>query len=488
MRLNSIFDLIATYGLGYWTNYWIAQDIFDFLWTGTIEDDELVDVSGNDNNIIITNKDFTGDYIPSDSEATFAIPDSATLKTDDTDLFWHDDEDNILQKTAEDLVATCYERTIVNYDNSDPYHVRWIGILKSTVTLSETQLNKLHKSFRLWILWSREINAYGYIKGNMPIEGIPIPISAEVTNTDRDKVVITFNQALDETSVPDASVFTIVGKTISDVLISDTNVILTVEEEYVFYDTGIKVTYEKPETNAIHSFFGDIYADSFSEFNVTNNISNPILDGDTICWYDYTDIETVVKNESNKISELKDKSGNDYHLYQTIEDKKPLYSETGILFDGSNDYLQTNAFGITYSQPLSIYIVMQKITHVSSDAIVTGIDIITCNTFGMISFMGHDVSLGDPSGYIYVTQLLAGVWAVCRGIWNGASSKVMVNDLIKEGSIAGVGTFTGLTLGSHANTSYNSNVEIKEVILRNKVDSEYDDGVIYNYLKSKYSI
>jgi len=144
-----------------WSSYWTKQNIFDFLWMGTVVGDELIDISGNANNLIITDKDFDGNYIPATSSATFAIPDSATLKADDTNLFWHDAGDNILQKSASDLVANDLSRTIIKYDNDSPYHVRWIGILKSTVTLTEEQINKLHQSFELWLFWSGILNAYG---------------------------------------------------------------------------------------------------------------------------------------------------------------------------------------------------------------------------------------------------------------------------------------------------------------------------------------
>ena len=71
---------------GEWYSKWTGE--FQFLWAGTIEDNELVDISGNSNNITITGKDFVTDYIPSDSVATFDCPNNATFIACDTDNLW----------------------------------------------------------------------------------------------------------------------------------------------------------------------------------------------------------------------------------------------------------------------------------------------------------------------------------------------------------------------------------------------------------------
>ncbi len=156
-----------------WSSYWKTQNVFDFLWMGEVSGNELVDVSGNGNNLVITNNELVTNYIPATSSATFAIPNVAGLKTDDNDKFWADAGGTILQKTAANLVASDMTRTIIKYDNSAPYHVRWIGILKSTVTLTSDQIDKLHQSFLLWLFWSGSLNAYGVIKANRVI--VPMP-------------------------------------------------------------------------------------------------------------------------------------------------------------------------------------------------------------------------------------------------------------------------------------------------------------------------
>lgn len=75
-------------------------------------------------------------------------------------------------------------------------------------------------------------------------------VSASVENIDATKVILTFNKELDEYSIPDVSAFTLVGKTITDVVVSGVTVTLTVSVKYIYGDE-ITVDYTVPETNWI---------------------------------------------------------------------------------------------------------------------------------------------------------------------------------------------------------------------------------------------
>lgn len=116
-----------------------------------------------------------------------------------------------------------------------------------------------------WILLGNSV-----IKWGSSIKSVPVPVSAEVTNTDPDKVIITFDQLLDETSVPATTDFVLTGKTISNVEIDEANVILTVTVRYEEGDEVI-VSYTKPELSSLVSLIGNLEVNSFSDFEVTNN-------------------------------------------------------------------------------------------------------------------------------------------------------------------------------------------------------------------------
>ena len=70
-------------------------------------------------------------------------------------------------------------------------------------------------------------------------------------------------------------------------------------------------------------------------------------DIDTVAWYDVSDISTVTTNGSN-ISQLDDKSGNDFHLTQASGGAQPFYVEDGIgglpaMQSFQGDYVQGSA-------------------------------------------------------------------------------------------------------------------------------------------------
>lgn len=139
------------------------QDKFLFLWTGNISDNELVNEVGPDN-ITINNQDFSTDYIPDDSDATFNIPDTLAYQTADEDNLWYDG--SVQNVTQDQLVAQDYTRTLVKYADSSPYHVYWIGILKSGEVLSDAEIEQISRYFRLWAFWSGYWVDEGAIKEN----------------------------------------------------------------------------------------------------------------------------------------------------------------------------------------------------------------------------------------------------------------------------------------------------------------------------------
>jgi hypothetical protein len=147
-----------------WQSYWMKR--FDFFYIGGLSGNNLDDITSNNFDITITGKDFSGDYIPYTSAATFQAPDNATLKTDDTDYLWFDRNGVVRNVEVSELVGYDFARTIVKYDNSAPYHIRFIGILKSGETLSEAELTKLYSDFELSQFWSGALDGRGVIKGN----------------------------------------------------------------------------------------------------------------------------------------------------------------------------------------------------------------------------------------------------------------------------------------------------------------------------------
>jgi hypothetical protein len=95
--------------------------------------------------------------------------------------------------------------------------------------------------------------------------------SIAVSNALPTKVVLTYDYALDETSTPATSTYTVVGKTVSAVLVSGTTVTLTVSVAFTYGDS-IVLSYVVPGSNPIRSSAGALSAAALSLYNVTNNI------------------------------------------------------------------------------------------------------------------------------------------------------------------------------------------------------------------------
>lgn len=97
---------------------------------------------------------------------TYQCPNTAQYIAADTDLIWFNIAGIQRTTTTAELVGNDLQRTPIKYDDSTPYQIRVIGILKSGEVLTEAELNELHTYFALPIYWSGTLNEYGVLKGN----------------------------------------------------------------------------------------------------------------------------------------------------------------------------------------------------------------------------------------------------------------------------------------------------------------------------------
>jgi hypothetical protein len=146
-----------------WYKY--LRSVLDLLWIGEVDGNFLVSCFADKRKIIITNKDFTGNYIPYSSGAIFKLPPDPDLIADDIDHLWFDIIEAQIEVSVTDLVSGDY-RTIVKYADEDPFDVYMIGVLRKDVILSETQINYLSRDFWLWLFWSGVWNDSGRLKDN----------------------------------------------------------------------------------------------------------------------------------------------------------------------------------------------------------------------------------------------------------------------------------------------------------------------------------
>ena len=97
---------------------------------------------------------------------TYQCPNTAPYIAADTDYIWFKTDETQRTTTTAELVGYDLQRTPVKYDNDTPNALREIVIFKAGESLTESEVNSLHRYLQLPILWSGVLNANGSIKDN----------------------------------------------------------------------------------------------------------------------------------------------------------------------------------------------------------------------------------------------------------------------------------------------------------------------------------
>jgi hypothetical protein len=156
-------------GIKYQALYTHLSSLLDFFWTVPVNGDYLINFLDG-RKITITGKDFITDYIPGTSAATFKLQSDADFILDDiSDFIWFDRYGNQRPVTVTELISDNY-RTVVQYRNEAPLDILAIGLIKSTIVLTQTIIDQLSEDMWLWLYWSGFFNDYGYLKDNRMIQ------------------------------------------------------------------------------------------------------------------------------------------------------------------------------------------------------------------------------------------------------------------------------------------------------------------------------
>lgn len=209
-------------------------------------------------------------------------------------------------------------------------------------------------------------------------------------------------------------------------------------------------------------------------------------DGNTVGWYDWSNTATITKDggsPNDKISKWACALGTGHDIIRPGVGYEPYYRPTGVYFTGASSLLR---LAFTYEQPASCYAVVRIINRVVGDSFLCG--------------YGTDVGrfkhyVGSPntntvlnSGASLVNTTIGTTEGILRSVANGANSSIQWNEGTKATGNAGVNNPNGITLGGNSGIAETCEVEFKELIFRDVVDSEADSDAIYNYLKAKYSL
>jgi hypothetical protein len=212
-----------------------------------------------------------------------------------------------------------------------------------------------------------------------------------------------------------------------------------------------------------------------------------------IAWYDSSDLGTITKDLSDKVSQWNDKSGNGYHLTQTGATYQPTYSATnGIVFDGTNDYLSKN-FGFNYNQPITIFIVA-KINDSRTQFLYDGYESVASETKRLSLLYLSPNGMAFLAGLVVQTaEPVPSTYKIFSNIFDTTNSKLIVNNSTTYTGSAGTNFLPGITLGNayvgYSNMSqYALNGYIKEIIIYPSALTTDQITAVNNYLNSKYVV
>jgi hypothetical protein len=265
-----------------------------------------------------------------------------------------------------------------------------------------------------------------------------------------------------------ASDFIITGitATVSSISRDVTNKIitLTLSEDVLIYDENLIVTYRGVD------------------YIVINNVLD---DGNTVAWFKYNDMNTIIKDGLNRVNQWTDKTGLGHNLLQATDALKPIWSLNGLLFDGIDDFMK--CVGFVFHQPEFIYIVIKTVSWIANSRILEGDNDDTMNALYRTAPPGFECFGGSFLGLN--SDLIVGNYSILKILFNGVDSFSQVNNNAPINGNAGASWGNGFTLAAQPSTGLNNgNFQVKEIILRRTADNAAIQTQIYNYLKNANGI
>jgi hypothetical protein len=199
-------------------------------------------------------------------------------------------------------------------------------------------------------------------------------------------------------------------------------------------------------------------------------------------WYDYLN-SNVMKDGANAVYNWGDINPEGNDLLQALGSAQPLWTETGILFDGIQQFLKTLPFVL--DQPTFIYLVLKQVTWTSSRVFMDG----NANGTGRIIQLSAAPGLKSYAG-LFSSQLdlTIGTYGILRGLFNNSNSKFEINQTASWSGDAGTNNMGGLTLGSNGNGTANANIEVKGGAIFDKEPTPEENQAIYDYFKTYYNL
>ena len=162
---------------------------------------------------------------------------------------------------------------------------------------------------------------------------------------------------------------------------------------------------------------------------------------------------------------------------------QPAISGNSLIFDGTDDFLQTALLGAAMTQPCTFYMVAKQVTWTLNDTFFDG-------AAGGVIFYQADTTPRFRA-YAGTAETENAGWAVGQTsiltfTLNGASSTTQVDSAAAVTSAGGAASVTRFTFGNNAAGTQGANIQQYEFIARNGLDSATTQAQIRAQLKAMY--
>lgn len=234
----------------------------------------------------------------------------------------------------------------------------------------------------------------------------------------------------------------------------------------------------------VKSYKGEEYSDPS---NVDFERINPsvLSDTNTVGWFASDDLSTITKDSGDLVSAWNDKLGSGHNLLQATGSKKAKWGIGGIYFDGLTDGMKTAAF--TWNQPEYVYMVFRQITYTANEFILDGENNVSMLFRQASGGTAPELDMYAGSALNKNSTLKMNQYGIARILFNGANSKLQINEETAVTGNVGASNAGGLTVGSNVTIAGSwSHIEVAEIICRKTADSGATESSIYTYLKNKY--
>lgn len=216
-------------------------------------------------------------------------------------------------------------------------------------------------------------------------------------------------------------------------------------------------------------------------------------------WLDVSDAATITKDVSDFVSQWDDKSGEGNDVSQATGSQQPLWVDAVqnglpiIRFDGIDDFLAISSFiGGALTQPNTIFVVtkMASISSGSNSFVFDGtassnrnalldLQIISANGYSLFAA----ALIQNTTTAIDTTNIL-----LYDMIFNTVSSELFRSGVSLVSGDVGTNTLTGITLAAEFGGGFNSNIDIAEIILYNKILTSQERTDVRNHLNTKWGL